>query len=155
MEAFYWAFDYIFCYECGKGRGTDYILLHLLIFYLSLFCLLFSHLFISDYRGIRHYYLIFVKIEQRFLDPHFIASGTVRIFSRKQTDIQRYLLNYMGRDRRYSEQMRNCQTFSADFYGFMAGKANVEPFHKVCRLSYSNRGHNFLYSPEMYGAPHK
>ena len=67
MEAFYWAFDYIFCYECGKGRGTHYILLHLLIFYLSLFCLLFSHLFISDYRGIGHYYLIFVKMLDNFL----------------------------------------------------------------------------------------
>ena len=93
--------------------------------------------------------------ELRFKDVHYIASAPVRLYHRKQTDIQRYLLNYMGRDRRYSEQMRNCQTFSADFYGFMAGKANVEPFHKVCRLSYSNRGHNFLYSPEMYGAPHK
>ena len=92
--------------------------------------------------------------ELRFLDVHYIASAPVRLFSRRQTDIQRYLLNYMGRDRRYSEEMRNCQTFSADLYGFLAGKNNSVPYHKVCRLAYSNRSHNFLYSPEMYGAPH-
>jgi|TARA_B100000780_G_C21086403_1_gene437694 hypothetical protein len=55
--------------------------------------------------------------ELRFLDVHYIASAPVRLFARKQTDIQRYLLNYMGRDRRYTEEFRNCQTFSADFYG--------------------------------------
>jgi hypothetical protein len=97
----------------------------------------------------------FTGTEQRFLDPHFIASGTVRIFSRKQTDIQRYLLNYMGRDRRYSEEYRNCQTFAADFYGFMAGKSGIEPYSKVNRVAFKNRSHNFLYSPELYGAPHE
>jgi hypothetical protein len=39
--------------------------------------------------------------------------------------------------------------------GFAAGKANITPFHKVNRLAYTNRSHNFLYSPEMYGTPHK
>lgn len=95
--------------------------------------------------------------EQRFLDPHFITSGTVRLSARKQTEVQRYLLNYMGRDRRYAEEFRNCQTFAADFYGFLAGKAGIEPFSKVNRVAYKNRSHNFLYAPELYnnGVPHE
>ena len=37
----------------------------------------------------------------------------------------RYLLNYMGRDRRYTEKVRNCQAFAADFFGFVAGKKGI------------------------------
>lgn len=37
----------------------------------------------------------------RFLDPHFKLSAPVRLAHRGQRDIARYLLNYMGRDRRY------------------------------------------------------
>ena len=32
------------------------------------------------------------------------------------------MLNYMARDRRYTEEFRNCQAFAADFFGFVAGK---------------------------------
>ena len=63
----------------------------------------------------------------RFLDMHYGYNGPVRLSYRKRSDICRYLLNYMGRDRRYSEKIRNCQTFAADFYGFVAGKKGVEP----------------------------
>ena len=41
----------------------------------------------------------------RFLDPHFSHSAPVRLFHRSQPDIVRYLLNYMGRDRRYTEKV--------------------------------------------------
>lgn len=92
--------------------------------------------------------------ELRFLDVNYIMSADVRLFHRRQTDVQRYLLNYMGRDRRYTEEFRNCQTFAADFFGFMAGKAGIEPFHRINRVAYRNRSHNFLYSPELYGPPH-
>lgn len=91
----------------------------------------------------------------RFVDPHFTYSNKVRISYRKKSDIQRYLLNYIGRDMRYRQEFRNCQTFAADFYGFLAGKADIEPFHPVNRVAYRNRAHNFLYSPEMYGLPHR
>ena len=43
-----------------------------------------------------------------------------------QADIARYLLNYMGRDARYTEKVRNCQAFAADFFSFAAGK-KVQP----------------------------
>jgi hypothetical protein len=92
--------------------------------------------------------------ELRFRDVHYTMSAPVRLSARAQTDVMRYLLNYMGRDRRYAEEFRNCQTFAADFFGFMAGKAGIEPFHRVNRVAYKNRSHNFLYSPEMYGEPH-
>jgi hypothetical protein len=49
---------------------------------------------------------------RRFLDPHFSQSGPVRLHHRSQADIARYLLNYMGRDRRYTEKVRNCQVWS-------------------------------------------
>jgi hypothetical protein len=94
--------------------------------------------------------------ELRFLDPHVATvSSPVRLHHRRQTDVQQYLLNYMGRDRRYRQEFRSCQTFAADFYGFMAGKAESLPFHAVNRALYQDRRHNFLYAPEMYGPPHQ
>jgi hypothetical protein len=42
----------------------------------------------------------------RFVDAHFPLSSPVRLFHRSQADIARYLLNYMGRDRRYTEKVR-------------------------------------------------
>jgi hypothetical protein len=56
----------------------------------------------------------------------------------------------MKRDTRYSEEMRNCQTFAADLYGFLAGKAGIQPFHKVCRVFYQNRSYLFLYDAGKY-----
>jgi hypothetical protein len=53
----------------------------------------------------------FTGTELRFLDPHFFQSAPVRLAMRHQTDIHRYFLNYVGRDRRYTESFRNCQTY--------------------------------------------
>eukprot|EP00037_Helgoeca_nana_P015805 m.148064 g.148064 ORF g.148064 m.148064 type:complete len:542 (+) comp23189_c0_seq1:99-1724(+) len=97
----------------------------------------------------------FTGTELRFLDPHFFQSAPVRLAMRHQTDIHRYFLNYVGRDRRYTESFRNCQTFAADCFGFLAGKVGVEPYHPVNRVGYTNRGHNFLYQPDLYGPPHE
>ena len=59
----------------------------------------------------------------RFVDLTFAESGPLRLCHRSQKDIARYLLNYMGRDRRYTEKVRNCQAFAADFFSFAAGEA--------------------------------
>eukprot|EP00941_MAST-03F_sp_MAST-3F-sp1_P002280 g2280.t1 len=94
--------------------------------------------------------------ELRFLDCTFAHhSNEVRLHHRKRSDIASYLLNYIGRDRRYDEQFRNCQTFASDFYGFLAGKKGIVPVKFVNRTMYINRAHNFLYIPEMYGEPHQ
>jgi len=89
----------------------------------------------------------------RFLDPHFHDSGPARLFRRSQDDIMRYLINYMGRDRRYTELIRNCQAFACDFYSFMAGKKDVVPYTAVIRAQYQNRSHLFLYDPDLYSKP--
>lgn len=93
--------------------------------------------------------------ELRFRDAHVNMSADVRLTHNTQTDVMQYFLNYMGRDMRYTEAYRNCQTFAADFYGFMAGKAGIVPIHRVNAAGYVNRSHNFLYDPDMYGPPHK
>jgi len=89
----------------------------------------------------------------RFIDPHFSHSGPVRLYHRSQEDIARYLLNYMGRDRRYTEKVRNCQAFAADFFAFAAGKKGIEVFSPYLRPLYTNRTHLFLYDPRMYDNP--
>ena len=88
--------------------------------------------------------------EHRFVDPRFTHSHDVRLTFRAKSHICRYLLNYMGRDRRYSEVFRNCQTFAADFFGFLAGKKGIEPFTYWNRIDYTNRSHLFLYDHENY-----
>eukprot|EP00939_MAST-03C_sp_MAST-3C-sp1_P001198 g1198.t1 len=89
----------------------------------------------------------------RFLDADFTHSNDVRLWHRSQEDIMRYLLNYMGRDRRYTQEFRNCQAFAADFYGFVAGKKDIEPYHAIVRMGYKPRAHLFLYDPDMYAKP--
>ena len=110
----------------------------------------------------------------RFLVPSIIRSGPVRqhlhhfltynldpvnpfwhIFKVRlsfngQDDIMRYLINYSIRDRAYSEEFRNCQAFAADFFGFMAGKKDVEPTVKVNKVTYIPRAHMFLYNPAAF-----
>jgi len=101
--------------------------------------------------------------KQRFKLPEVAASAPVRLMNRSQADLFRYVLNYMKRETRYSEQARNCQTFAADFFGFLAGKAEgipvsnkngprndlmyFQPFHQVCRAFYKPRPHLFPYDP--------
>ena len=59
----------------------------------------------------------------------------------------------MGRDRRYTEKVRNCQAFAADFFAFAAGKKGVEVFSSYLRPMYTQRTHLFLYDPDMYQRP--
>ena len=89
----------------------------------------------------------------RFLDPHFSLSAPVRLSHRSEADVARYLLNYMGRDRRYTEKVRNCQAFAADFFAFTAGKKGTEVFSPILRPLYTQRTHLFLYDPRMYNNP--
>lgn len=91
--------------------------------------------------------------KQRFVEPTHQHEGDVRLCYRSKVDIARYLLNYMGRDRRYTEESRNCQSFAADFFSFAAGKKDIKPFHKANRILYKNRSHLFLYDPAMYDMP--
>mmetsp|Transcript_4389 Transcript_4389/g.6500 ORF Transcript_4389/g.6500 Transcript_4389/m.6500 type:complete len:597 (+) Transcript_4389:75-1865(+) len=88
----------------------------------------------------------------RFIDPHWTHSNRVRLCYRTKMHIARYLWNYIRRNPQYSEINRNCQTFSADLYGFLAGKSpqDIQPFHPLNRVDYKNRSHCFLYDPEMY-----
>lgn len=91
---------------------------------------------------------------QHTVEPSFAqASSNVRLWHRSRSDVARYLLNYMGRDRRYTEEFRNCQSFASDFFSFVAGKKDTRPFHQANRLLYQNRSHLFLYDPDQFQKP--
>jgi hypothetical protein len=90
---------------------------------------------------------------KRFLSPTVQYSHAVRLTYQSERDVMQYLLNYMGRDRRYTQEFRNCQAFAADFYSFMCGKKGIEPYHATIRLTYKRRTHLFLYNPDMYSLP--
>eukprot|EP00938_MAST-03A_sp_MAST-3A-sp1_P006105 g6105.t1 len=90
---------------------------------------------------------------KRFLSPTVQYSHAIRLTYRSERDIMQYLLNYMGRDRRYTQEFRNCQAFAADFYAFVCGKKDIEPYHATIRLTYKRRTHLFLYNPDMYSIP--
>jgi hypothetical protein len=60
--------------------------------------------------------------KERFLDPDFTHQHAVRLSFRRKSHLMQNLINYMGRDFRYSERNRNCQTFATDFYSFLCGK---------------------------------
>merc|ERR1711957_683168 len=81
----------------------------------------------------------------RFLSPDFFASADVRLSFATQPQLFRYILNYIGRDGRYAQEHRNCQTFTADLYGFLIGSKNVAPYHAICRTLYKPRTYLFLY----------
>ena len=57
---------------------------------------------------------------------------------RGESDISRYLCNYILNEPQYTEEARNCQTFAADFYSFLSGTA-IEPYHAVCRVMFKVR----------------
>jgi hypothetical protein len=88
--------------------------------------------------------------KKRFLDPHYTYSSDCRLTFSSKTHIAQYLCNYIRRDSGYSELSRNCQTFAADFFGFLAGKKDIQPFHAINRVDYQNRAHNFLYNADMF-----
>lgn len=85
-----------------------------------------------------------------FLLPQWAKAGEIRLTHNTQADIMQYLISYTARDRRYTEEFRNCQTFYADFLSFLTGKKDVEPFHQANRLLYRPRTHLFLYDPAKY-----
>jgi hypothetical protein len=87
---------------------------------------------------------------KRFLAPEVLASGPVRISFNSQDDIMRFLVNYISRDRNYTEEFRNCQAFAADFYGFICGKKNIVPTTKVLQATYQPRQYLFLYDADAY-----
>lgn len=88
--------------------------------------------------------------DKRFVDPSYTFSHDVRLTFRSKDHIATYLLNYIRRDRTYSEIKRNCQTLAADLGGFLAGKKDVQPFHPVNQMRYTCRKHYFLYESDMY-----
>lgn len=96
------------------------------------------------------YFAQYTGPQQRFLAPEIYRSEEVRLTHRSQVDVAAYLINYTGRDRRYTEEFRNCQTFVADFFSFLTGKKDSEPFHASVRMLYKPRQHLFLYEPSMY-----
>lgn len=88
--------------------------------------------------------------DKYFLDVKHIRTDPIRLTHRKQSDIITYILNYVERDRRYTEEFRNCQSFYADFVGFLAAKSGIEPYFRGIRAFYKNRSHLFLYDNELF-----
>lgn len=88
--------------------------------------------------------------DKRFLDVRHTFSHAVRLTFSSKEHIAQYLINYIRRGKTYSEIRRNCQTFAADFCAFLAGKKDVQPFHRINRLEYHNQTHYFLYHSHMY-----
>ena len=82
---------------------------------------------------------------KRFLVPALALSADVKLSHNAAPDVARYLLNYMKNEGRYTEEWRNCQTFAADFAGFLSGIKHVEPVSGVNRVLYKKRHHWFLY----------
>ena len=86
----------------------------------------------------------------RFVDIRPTFSHEARLTYRSRRNIATYLLNYIRRDQTYSEIRRNCQTVAADLCGFLCGKRDVQPFHPVNQVAYTNQKHYFLYEPLKY-----
>lgn len=86
----------------------------------------------------------------RFVDINCSFSHEVRLTFNRRSHIATYLVNYILRDKTYSEMKRNCQTFAADLCGFLAGKKDVSPYHPVNQIQYRNSTHTFLYESTKY-----
>lgn len=72
----------------------------------------------------------------------------MRLSHRARADVARYLVNYIRRADVYAEAgpgCRNCQTFAADFFGFLVGRGDVVPYHPTTRPFYKPRPYLFLY----------
>jgi len=96
---------------------------------------------------------------KRFLDPEFHSSHKARLSYRSKRDIIQYCINYVSRDKSYIEvghmgkvNERNCQTFAADFFGFLVGKKGIEPISTASKalMGYKPRPYYFLYDADMY-----
>jgi len=86
----------------------------------------------------------------RFLDVQQTFSHAVRLSFNSREHIAQYLINYIRRERTYSEIQNNCQTFTSDFSAFLAGKKDVQPYHPAQRIKYRNKAYYFLYDGSMY-----
>lgn len=86
--------------------------------------------------------------QHRFLEPQIYASGAVRLRSNSCADIAGHMLNYIDRAGEYTTLGANCQTFTADLFGFLTGTKGVEPWGALVRPGYKQRAHSFLYLPK-------
>eukprot|EP00940_MAST-03C_sp_MAST-3C-sp2_P000540 g540.t1 len=83
----------------------------------------------------------------RFYRPECVGSGDVRLSFRSRAHVMRYLLNYIRNRIEYTEFSSNCQTFAADFFGFLVCDREVVPYAAVNRIGYVPARHMFLYDP--------
>lgn len=88
----------------------------------------------------------------RFVDVTCSFSHEVRLTYNSRSNVATYLVNYILRDKTYSEMRRNCQTFTADLCAFLAGKRNISPYHPVQQIQYRNSTHTFLYESSKYSS---
>lgn len=58
----------------------------------------------------------------------------------------RYLLNYSKHHPQYAEYDCNCQTFAADFFGFLCNDSSVSPYASVNKIGYKPNRDAFLYA---------
>lgn len=63
----------------------------------------------TSFEQFRGYLDKYTGTHKRFLAPALQHTADVRLSYNCQSDIMRFLLNYIGRDRRYAEEFRNCQ----------------------------------------------
>lgn len=87
------------------------------------------------------------KTQWRFVAPQIYLSAEVRVRFRSPAHIAGYLLNYISRASEYDTLRANCQTFAADFFAFLTGQKDTQPFSGIVRPAYSRRTHAFLYHP--------
>jgi hypothetical protein len=99
---------------------------------------------------IENYMKTYEGRQGRFVDTNCSFSHEVRLTFNLRSHIATYLVNYILRDKTYSEMKRNCQTFAADLCGFLAGKKDVSPYHPVNQIQYHNSTHTFLYESSKY-----
>ena len=96
--------------------------------------------------------------EHRFIAFEIAGSCDVRVSHCAPQHIAQYLLNYNRRHGGYDQKSANCQTFAADFFGFLAGKGPgvdvpqsnsglqyFQPYSLICRPMYKPRPYLFLY----------
>lgn len=85
--------------------------------------------------------------EWRFKAPRIYASSEVRLRLRSPAHIAGYLLNYISRVAEYDTLRKNCQTFATDFFAFLTGQKDIQPFTNIVVPLYSQRTQAFLYAP--------
>eukprot|EP00939_MAST-03C_sp_MAST-3C-sp1_P001566 g1566.t1 len=85
----------------------------------------------------------------RFYRPERVAHGAVCLAFRSRLHIMTYLLNYIRARVEYSEFASNCQTFAADFFGFLVAEPETVPYSSVNRIGYKPSRNLFLRKKEV------